>query len=57
MNYQFNLGLDLILTGLELVPDYAKGTALDAATGQGTQRQNLIGWLREHGAHSAEPDG
>ena len=32
------------------VPDYAKGTPLDAAIGEGTQRQNLIGWLREHDA-------
>jgi hypothetical protein len=38
------------------VPDYAKGTPLDVATGQGTQRDNLIGWLREHGARAAEPD-
>jgi ankyrin repeat protein len=37
------------------VPDYAKGTSLDSATGLGTQRENLIGWLREHGAHPAEP--
>jgi hypothetical protein len=39
------------------VPDYAKGTSLDAATGQGTQRENLIGWLRARGAQSAEADG
>jgi hypothetical protein len=38
------------------VPDYAKGTPLDAATGHGTQRENLIGWLRQHGARGAEPD-
>lgn len=38
------------------VPDYAKGTPLDAATGEGTQRENLIGWLREHGAQSAKSD-
>jgi uncharacterized protein len=36
------------------VPDYAKGTPLDAALGQGTQRENLIGWLRQHQAQSAE---
>jgi ankyrin repeat protein len=41
---------------LNWVPDYAEGTALAAATGEGTQRENLIGWLREHGAHSAEAD-
>jgi uncharacterized protein len=39
------------------VPDYAKGTPLDAATGRGTQRENLIGWLRQHHAQSSEPDG
>ena len=38
------------------VPSYAKGTPLDAVTGLGTQRDNLIGWLREHGAHCADPD-
>jgi ankyrin repeat protein len=42
---------------LNWVPDYARGTPLDAATGEGTQRENLIGWLRQHGAHTAEPDG
>jgi uncharacterized protein len=38
------------------IPDYAQGTALDAASGAGTQRDNLIGWLRQHGASKAEPD-
>jgi len=38
------------------IPDYAKGTPLEAATGPGTQRDNLIRWLREHGAHAADPD-
>ena len=42
---------------LNWAPDYARGTPLDAATGEGTQRENLIGWLRQHGAHTAEPDG
>ncbi len=42
---------------LNWVPEYAKGTPLDAATGEGTQRQNLVGWLREQGARSAESDG
>jgi uncharacterized protein len=37
-------------------PDYAKGTPLDAAAGPGTQRDNLIGWLSEHGARAADPD-
>jgi hypothetical protein len=38
------------------VPDYAKGTPVDAATGQGTQRDNLIDWLRDHGARPEQPD-
>jgi uncharacterized protein len=38
------------------VPDYAKGTPLDAAGGTGTQRENVITWLRDAGARSAEPD-
>ena len=42
---------------LNWVPDYAKGTPLDAATGEGTQHENLIGWLRDHGARSADSDG
>ena len=48
----------LLARGADLnwVPDYARGTPLDAATGEGTQRENVIGWLRERGARSAEPD-
>ena len=42
--------------GVNWIPDYASGTPLDAAAGEGTQRENLIGWLREHGARSAETD-
>lgn len=42
---------------LDWIPDYAKGTPLDAAAGVGTQRDNLIGWLREQAAHSAKSDG
>jgi ankyrin repeat protein len=38
------------------IPDYARGTSLNAATGLGTQRDNLIGWLRLHGARAADPD-
>lgn len=38
---------------LDWVPEFAKGTPLDAASGRGTQRDNLIGWLRERGARSA----
>jgi ankyrin repeat protein len=39
---------------LNWVPDYAKGTPLDAASGLGTQRQTLISWLRDHGARSSD---
>lgn len=39
---------------LNWIPDYARGTPFDAAAGEGTQRANLIGWLREQGAHSDE---
>jgi hypothetical protein len=35
-------------------PDYAEGTALDAATGLGTRQDNVIEWLRSIGARSAE---
>jgi uncharacterized protein len=37
-------------------PDYADGTPLDAASGQGTRQENVISWLREQGARSASPD-
>jgi ankyrin repeat protein len=42
----------LLARGADLnwVPEYAQGTPLEAANGDGTQRQNLIGWLRERGA-------
>jgi hypothetical protein len=48
----------LLARGADLnwVPDYAKGTPLDAASGTGTQRDNLIGWLRHHGARTEKPD-
>lgn len=39
---------------LAWVPDYAQGTALDAARGRGTRRDNVIAWLAERGAPSAE---
>jgi ankyrin repeat protein len=42
---------------IDWVPDYAKGSPLDAASREGTQRDNLIRWLREHDAHSAETGG
>ena len=40
---------------LDWEPDYAHGTALDAATGLGTQRENVIEWLRSISARSAQP--
>jgi len=45
----------LLAVGADLnwVPDYAEGTALDAARGRGTRRDNVIGWLEEQGARSA----
>ncbi len=45
-----NLGADL-----DWVPEYAHGTPLDAASGGGTQRSNLIEWLKLRGARSTEP--
>jgi uncharacterized protein len=38
---------------LDWIPDYAKGTPLDAASGKGAQRENLVGWLRDLGAQNA----
>ena len=35
-------------------PEYAEGTALDAATGLGTRQENVIEWLRSIGAQSAK---
>jgi len=47
----------LLARGAELtwIPDYADGTALDAASGLGTRQENVITWLRERGATSANP--
>ncbi|MGW0095266.1 ankyrin repeat domain-containing protein [Streptomyces sp. NPDC003328] len=44
----------LLTLGAELnwVPDYAEATPLDAASGRGTRRDNVIGWLEEQGARS-----
>jgi ankyrin repeat protein len=39
---------------LNWTPDYAYGTALDAAQQLGTQQQNVIDWLRERGARPAD---
>ncbi len=46
----------LLARGADLnwVPEYAKGTPLDAAGGLGTRRENVIGWLRELGARSSK---
>jgi hypothetical protein len=46
-----NAGADLAW-----VPDYAEGTALDAATGLGTRQENVISWLRSIGASSAQAE-
>jgi ankyrin repeat protein len=39
---------------LAWVPDYAQGTPLDAAGSLGTRQENVISWLRDLGAPSAE---
>src|SRR5208282_5846526 len=39
---------------LNWVPEYAKGTPLDAAGGLGTRQDNVISWLRDQGAQSSE---
>ncbi|HEY1279602.1 MAG TPA: ankyrin repeat domain-containing protein [Acidimicrobiales bacterium] len=39
------------------VPDYAQGTPLDAAQQRGTQQENVITWLRERGARTADQTG
>ena len=39
---------------LNWVPDYAKGTPLDAAGALGTRQNNVISWLRDLGAQSSE---
>ena len=39
---------------LDWEPDYAHGTALDAAGGHGTRRENVIAWLKDQGARSAD---
>lgn len=45
----------LLARGADLswVPGYAQGTPLDAATSLGTRQENVITWLRELGAPSA----
>jgi hypothetical protein len=46
----------LLTAGADLnwEPDYAEGTALDAAAGSGTQQDNVIEWLQSIGAQSAK---
>ena len=39
---------------LDWTPPYAHGTALDTAQGTGTQRENVIEWLKSRGAQSAK---
>jgi uncharacterized protein len=41
---------------LNWVPDYASGTPLDAASGDGTRRENVVTWLRELGARPEESE-
>jgi hypothetical protein len=41
---------------LDWVPDYAEGTALDAAEGLGTRQENVIEWLRSVGARSSKAE-
>ncbi len=45
----------LLAAGADLnwEPDYAHGTALDAASRGGTRQENVIAWLKEKGARSA----
>ena len=38
---------------LNWTPDYAEGTPLDAASGRSTRQENVITWLVEQGARSA----
>ncbi len=46
----------LLAAGADLnwEPDYAHGTPLDAAGGLGTRQENVITWLKEKGARSAD---
>jgi ankyrin repeat protein len=41
---------------LNWVPDYAEGTALDASSLLSTRQNNVVSWLREQGAASANPE-
>ena len=46
----------LLAAGADLnwEPDYAQGTPLDAASGHGTRRENVITWLKDQGARSSK---
>jgi ankyrin repeat protein len=46
----------LLAAGADLnwEPDYAEGTPLDTASGLGTRQENVIAWLKEKGARSAD---
>ena len=46
----------LLARGADLnwVPDYSRGSPLDAARSLATRQDNVIGWLEERGARSAE---
>ena len=46
----------LLAAGADLnwQPEYAHGTPLDAADGLGTRQENVITWLKEKGARSAD---
>src|SRR5438067_5937231 len=48
----------LLSRGADLAwePDYAHGTPLDAASGTSTRRENVLSWLRDLGARSADSD-
>jgi ankyrin repeat protein len=48
----------LLAAGADLgwEPDYAHGTPLDAAGGLGTRQENVVEWLKEKGARSADVD-
>jgi hypothetical protein len=48
----------LLAAGADLnwEPDYAHGTPLDAASGRGTRQENVISWLNDEGAHSADAE-
>lgn len=48
----------LLAAGADLnwQPEYAHGTPLDAASGLGTRQENVITWLKDKGARSADAD-